>query len=148
MDFLSTDLYVDRNQPEAKQEQLAYSCDLIRSATQAAGARFGVFETQAGPHVLPRRMTFPRGMQEPDFLEQCVRAFAAHGAYHAIFFVWQAVRGGAEVGMSGLAEIDSSPPPRTQALPGIKAQAEEERRRPADRPTADIHYLHLDGHPE
>jgi beta-galactosidase len=140
MDFIGADLYVYRNDEQAEQEDLAYSCDLIRSAAVAAGAEFGVFETQGGPHVLPWRMTFAGGMWQPDFLRRCVETYAAHGAQFILFFLWRAVRGGAEFGMNSLAEIDGSPSPRTRALPQIIAAGQAASDRLSDRPVAYIHY--------
>lgn len=140
MDFIGTDLYVYCDDPDREQRLLAYSCDVIRSAAHAAGAEFGVLETQAGPHLRPWRMSFAGGMWEPGFLKRSVETYAAHGAEHILFFLWRAVPGGTELGMNSLAHIDGSPSERTAALPDIIAAGEQARSRLNDRPVAYLHY--------
>jgi hypothetical protein len=69
-----------------------------------------------------------------------VETYAAHGAEHVLFFLWRAVRGGAEFGWNGLVGVDGASSPRSRALPGITAVGEGARGRLAGRPTAYVHY--------
>jgi beta-galactosidase len=138
MDFIGTDLYVYDGNHERNQQQLAYSCDVIRSAATASGADFGVLEVQAGPHIRPWRMTFSGGYWGPDFLHSSVQTFAAHGARFIYFFLWRATQGGAEFGMNGLLNLDGSPSERSQQLPEIIAHTASAQ--PDQRPVAYIHY--------
>jgi hypothetical protein len=140
MDFIGTDVYVYSGNTRRDQQQLAYSCDVIRSAATASGAKFGVLETQAGPHVRPWRMNFAGGYWKPDFLEHSSKTYAAHGADFVYFFLWRPTQGGAEFGMNGLVHTDGSPSERSQRLPQIIAAATTARDQLADRPPAYVHY--------
>lgn len=140
MDFIGADLYVYCGDTDTEQRLLAYSCDVIRSAAHAAGARFGILETQAGPHTLPWRIAFMGGVWPPEFLHRSVELYAAHGAEQICFFLWRAARGGAEFGMNGLARIDGASSERTEALPAIMAAGEAARWRRARLPRAVVHY--------
>ena len=140
MDFIGTDLYVYTGDSARDQAQLAYSCDVIRSAAQASGAEFGVLEMQAGPHIRPWRMTFAGGDWGPDFLHHSLQTYATHGARFIYFFLWRPTRGGAEFGMNGLVHADGSHSERSYAVPAIISDAQRAVDQLAQRPQAYIHY--------
>jgi len=147
MDFIGLTCYNFSHNPLAEERALAFSLDVERSAACSRAARFGVLEIQAGPHVLPWRMSFVGGWWQPDFLRRSAVTCAAHGAEFVYPFLWRGTRGGAEFGMNSLAEMDGSPSPRSQALPGIIAAAEAARGVHLAGPPAYMHYsqdsLHL-----
>lgn len=140
MDFIGLTCYNFSHNPLAEERALSFSLDVERSAACSRSARFGVLEIQAGPHVLPWRMTFVGGWWQPDFLERSAVTCAAHGAEFIYPFLWRGTRGGAEFGMNSLAEMDGTPSPRSRALPGIIATANEVRGARLSGPRAYLHY--------
>ncbi|MFD2329927.1 beta-galactosidase [Cohnella sp. GCM10020058] len=142
LQYIGADLYIYVGNREQEKHTMAFSCDLLRSAAESAGAEFWISETQAGPHRLPWRIDFVGGLWEPDFLLDSAAAYAARGAKRILFFLWRPLTGGQEFGLNGLVRFDGSPIALTGALPEIVAEA---RRVAADdslweRPVLYLHY--------
>lgn len=139
--FIGTDLYLYEKDLENAKQKMAFSCDLIRSAADAAGAEFWISETQAGPHRLPWRVDFAGGLWDESFLLDSAVTYAAHGAKHLLFFLWRPLVGGQEFGMNGLVHFDGSPNELTHKLPEIMEAARQAMEEEGDqKPVLYMHY--------
>jgi beta-galactosidase len=143
LDWVGTDLYQATGNRSRDLEQHACSTDLMRSAADAAGAEFFISETQAGPHVRAWPNDFAGEGFKPDYIEQCARVYADHGATRIWWFLWRPTLGGVELGMNGVQNLDGSDTPRTTMVRTIVQRAKilvARRRTWLKRPRAIIHY--------
>lgn len=143
LDWVGTDLYRATGSRDFDLRRHAYSTDLLRSAAEATGARFLVSETQAGPHERAWPNSFAGEGFGPDYLQQCARVYAGHGAQEIWWFLWRGALGGHELGMNGLQELSGDASPRTAAVRSLArtgAQLAACRARFRRRPRAVVHY--------
>ena len=141
LDWVGTDLYAASGNRKADMEGFGFNCDLMRSA--AGKAKFIVAESQAGPH----QRTWPQGFAPecwaPDYMRDCVRTYAEHGAEAVYFFLFRPAPGGYELGMNGLTAPDGGESDRTRMVRQIADHRPElfaRRTRREKRPLAVIHY--------
>lgn len=136
--YVGTDIYCyDRDSYETE-KSMGYSCDIVRSAAEAAGAAFWISETQGGPHFSPWSRRFHDGAWGPDFLRQSLMTYKKHGAERVLFFLWRPLHGGQEYGLNGVTALDGSENERTHALPGLLKEANTAVK--TQRPAAYLHY--------
>jgi beta-galactosidase len=140
LDYAGIDVYVHKRDRRRELRELAFSCDLIRSAADAAGSAFWVSETQAGPHRLPWMKRFAGGLWGADFLRDSTIACAAHGARKILYFLWRPTIGGQEFGMNGMVHADGSPHEITLAVKEILKEAESAAARHDGKRTVYVHY--------
>lgn len=114
MDWVGTDLYEATGDRARDLQVLAYRTDLLRSA--AGPARFLLSETQAGPHARGWPNRFAGETFGPDYLEDCARVYFQHGAEDIWWFLFRPTRGGQEIGMNGLQNLDGSDSERTRTV--------------------------------
>ncbi len=114
MDWVGTDLYEASGDRTRDLQVLAYRTDLLRSA--AGPARFLISETQAGPHVRGWPNRFAGESFGPDYLEACAKLYFQHGAKDIWWFLFRPTRGGQEIGMNGLQNLDGSDSERTRSV--------------------------------
>ena len=141
LDFVGLDIYCYQGDPERELRDIGYSCDVIRSAAESAGAEFWIAETQAGPHRRPWKMSFAGGVWGPDFLRRSTRSFAQRGAQKILYFLWRPVLNGHEFGMNGMVHADGSPSPISLAVADVLKESRNEVVRicESDRPVF-VHY--------
>ena len=140
LDYVGLDIYAYRDDEYLERKKIGYSCDLLNSAADSAGADFWISETQAGPHRRPWRMSFVGGLWGPEFLKRCTEEFVTHGAEKVLYFLWRPVRSGAEFGMNGMVNFDGTPHEITRSVEQTIKEAKGKVGSQNNKQTIYLHY--------